>query len=122
MGHSLVLRSALIVENDQTQRERLNVLLEESDMTVIQCESAEAAVLVLKKSGKSLAMMFTEVDLAGEMDGIELAYIARRKFPRLNVIVTSSAPRIRRLPDGTQFMIKPWHPLDVLREAGKSFH
>ncbi len=39
---------ALIVEDDQTQRDLLSVLLEESDMHVIQCESAEAAVIVLE--------------------------------------------------------------------------
>jgi CheY-like chemotaxis protein len=123
MGQSHPSRStALIVENDQAQREILSVLLEESDMQVIQCESAEAAVLVLEKSGGCLTLLFTDVDLAGRMDGIELAYIAKLKFPDLNIIVTSGTPRVRRLPDGTMFLAKPWAPLDVLREAEKSFH
>ncbi len=113
---------ALVVENDQTLRELLSVLLEESDMRVIQCESAEAAVIVLERSGGSLAMLFTDVELSGQMDGIELAYVAKQRFPDLNVIVTSGAPRVRRLPDGTSFMAKPWTPLDVLREAQKSLH
>ncbi len=56
------------------------------------------------------------------MVGIELAYLAKQRFPNLNVIVTSGAPRVRRLPDGTSFMAKPWTPLDVLREAEKSLH
>lgn len=114
--------TALIVENDQTQRELLSILLEESEMDVIQCESAEAAVIVLERSGAGLALLFTDINLAGRMDGIELAYIAKLKFPDLNIIVTSGAPRVRRLPDGTLFMAKPWTPLDVLREATKPLH
>jgi len=113
---------ALIVEDDQTQRDLLSVLLEESDMHVIQCESAEAAVIVLERTGGCLALLFTDVNLAGQMDGIELACIAKQRFPDLNVIVTSGTPRVRRLPDGTSFMAKPWTPLDVLREAEKSLH
>lgn len=113
---------ALVVENDELQRSLIVTLLEESDMKVIQCESAEAAVLILNQSGDHVSMVFTDVELAGLMDGIELAAIAKARFPELHVIVTSGAPRLRRLPDGTTFMAKPWSPIDVLIEAQKSFH
>jgi DNA-binding NtrC family response regulator len=114
--------TALVVENDELQRSLVTALLEESEMNVIQCESAEAAVLVLDQSGDSVAMVFTDVELAGLMDGIELATIAKQRFPKLRVIVTSGALRVRRLPDGTTFMVKPWSPIDVLIEAQKSVH
>jgi DNA-binding NtrC family response regulator len=114
--------TALVVENDELQRSLITVLLEESEMDVIQCETAEAAVLVLDQSGNRLSMVFTDVELAGLMDGIELATIAKQRFPDLHVIVTSSTPRLRRLPDGTTFMAKPWNPIDLLIEAQKSIH
>ncbi len=109
--------TALVVEDDVRQRTLVSVLLEESDLRVIQCESAEAALAVLDQIGPRLAMMFTDVELAGDIDGIELAHQARTRFPDLRIVVTSGAPRVRRLPDGTTFMAKPWVPLDVLREA-----
>ncbi len=114
--------TALVVDNDEVVRSLVSVLLEESDMKVIQCESAEEAVLALDESGDSIAIVFTDVDLAGLMDGIELAQIAKQRFPALRVIVTSGTPRVRRLPDGTTFMAKPWSPIDVLVEAEKSLH
>ena len=80
---------ALIVEDDQTQRDLLSVLLEESDMHVIQCESAEAAELVLDKYCNSLALMITDIGLAGRMNGVQLAHIAASRNPRLDVVVTS---------------------------------
>jgi CheY-like chemotaxis protein len=114
--------TALVVENDEMQRTHVSTLLEESEMKVIQCESAEAAVYVLDQSGGCLSIIFTDVELAGIMDGIELAHIARQRFPDLHIIVTSGTPRIRRLPDGTTFMAKPWSATDVLLEARKSLH
>ncbi|CAN5264943.1 response regulator [soil metagenome] len=114
--------TALVVENDAMQRALVSLLLEEHDMTVIQCESAEAAVLVLENAGADVSLVFTDVDLAGIMDGIELAYIAKLKFPDVHVVVTSGTPRVRRLPDGTTFMAKPWSPNHLIREAEASIH
>jgi DNA-binding NtrC family response regulator len=111
---------ALVVEDDELQREMVAMLLEESEMSVIQCESAEAALRVLEKMGGCMAMMFTDINLAGTIDGIDLARFARQRYPAMHVIITSGAPRTKSLPEGATFMAKPWRPLDVLREAQRS--
>src|SRR5712671_1357743 len=100
--------TALIVEDDVMQREMLCLLLEESDFDVIECESAEAAEVVLERTGGSLSLMMT---------GVELAHIAKKYNPELDVIVTSGKPLRQKLPDGAKFWSKPWAPLDVIREA-----
>ncbi len=118
MGQSRPYRAtALVVENDPMQREMICLLLEESDYAVIQCESAEAAELVLDKHGGSLALMITDVALAGRMSGVELARIATARNPGLDVIVTSRDALPESLPAGAKFWSKPWVPLDILREA-----
>lgn len=99
------------------QREMLSLLLEESGYRVIQCESAEAAERVLDKSAGALCLMLTDVQLAGTMTGVELAYLAKDRNPRLDVVVTSGRPLMQSLPEGAKFWAKPWAPLDVLREA-----
>ena len=109
--------TALVVEDDPMQREMLCLLLEESEMDVIECESGEAAELVLEQADASLVMLMTDVALAGHMNGVELAYIAMKYNPDLDVIVTSGKPLRQPLPDGAQFWAKPWAPLDVIREA-----
>ena len=108
---------ALVVEDDPFQREAIVTLLEETEMDVIQCESGEGAELVLEHVGGCLTTLLTDVNLAGAMDGIELAEIAHERFPTLRIIVMSANPRVSRLPDGTQFIAKPWSPLELLREA-----
>jgi two-component system cell cycle response regulator CpdR len=118
MGPSKPFRSkALIVEDDATQRQMIALLLEESDYDVIQCESAEAAELVLDKYSQGLALLMTNVNLAGRMSGVELAHIARQRNPMLEVVVSSGRRLAQPLPEGVKFWPKPWAALDVLREA-----
>ena len=66
--------------------------------------------------------MMTDVQLAGHMNGVELAHIARKYNPELDVIVTSGRPLREELPDGAKFWAKPWAPLDVIREAERVAH
>src|ERR1700716_492831 len=120
MGQSRPFRAtALIVEDDPMQRELICRLLEESEMDVIECESAEAAELVLEQADASLIMLMTDVNLAGHMNGVELAHVAKKFNPDMDVIVTSGIPLRQELPDGAIFWTKPWAPLDVIREAEK---
>jgi DNA-binding NtrC family response regulator len=113
---------ALVVEDDILQRELVVMLLEESGMGIIQCESAEEALRVLEKMGGCVSMMFTDINLSSKIDGVELAHIATQLCPDIHVIVTSGLPPTKSLPDGAMFMPKPWLPLDLLREAEKSKH
>jgi two-component system cell cycle response regulator CpdR len=118
MGQSKPLRAkALIVEDDPMQRGMIGLLLEESDFDVVECATAEAAALVLEQSDGSLVLMMTDIQLAGLMNGVELAYIAKKCNPDMDVIVTSGKPLRQELPEGAQFWSKPWAPLDVIREA-----
>jgi CheY-like chemotaxis protein len=120
MGQSKPFRAtALVVEDDAMQREMICLLLEESDMDVIECESGEAAEIVLGQADASLVMLMTDVQLAGHMTGVELAHVAKKFNPDMDVIVTSGIPLRQELPDGAKFWTKPWAPLDVIREAEK---
>jgi DNA-binding NtrC family response regulator len=109
-------RTALIVEDDEIQRAVAALLLEDNDLEVLQCDTAEAASRVLDDVGSGLCLMFTDVNLVGSMNGVELARVAKEKFPALTVIVTSGnvAPE---LPTGATFLQKSWRAADLVREA-----
>ena len=84
MGQSKHLRPiAIVVEDDAIQRDMIALLLEESDFSVIQCEDAETATLALKARHPSL--LITDVNLTGKMNGVELAYLARKNDPALRL-------------------------------------
>jgi CheY-like chemotaxis protein len=121
MGQSHQFRAtALVVEDDPMQREMLSVLLEESHYEVIECESGEAAEIVLRRNADRIDFLMTDVSLAGNMNGVTLAHIARHCNPRLEVVVTSGRPLPQPLPEGVQYWVKPWAPLDVIRMAERS--
>ena len=103
------------------QRASAALLLEQTETDVFQCESAEAAELVLQKVGGAICFMLTDVNLAGSMTGTELAGLAASRYPKIKIVVTSgnNAPP---LPSGTIFLQKPWNSLDLLREAGEACH
>src|SRR5262245_45033951 len=64
---------ALVVEDDDDQRDLIGAILEESDVKVISCDTAEAAMQVMEKVGDRAVFVLADVDLAGKMDGVDLA-------------------------------------------------
>jgi hypothetical protein len=75
---------------------------------------------VLAKMGDRVSMIFTDVGLAGRIDGVELAHFATQCYPDIHVIVTSGLVLTKSLPAGATFMPKAWLPLDVLHEAQRA--
>jgi len=121
MGQSKPFKPmALVVEDEEMQRDVVAMLLEECEMGVIQCDSAESALKVLEEVGPLLTMLYTDVNLAGEIDGIELARVTRDQYPQIHVIVASGRGLNKDLPEHTLFMQKPFLPLDLLREAERA--
>jgi DNA-binding NtrC family response regulator len=113
---------ALVVEDDIWQRELASMLLEESKFDVVQCDSAEKALRVLEKSNNAIVLIFTDVNLAGNIDGVELAHFVSEHYPRIHITVTSGRKLNRTLPENATFLAKPWLALDVMREAELSIH
>jgi DNA-binding NtrC family response regulator len=105
---------ALVVEDDPLQREVLSDALKQENLDVIQCESAEAAELVIARAGIELTLMVTDVELAGQGNGIDLATFARQCCPHLRIIVVSGAGRAT-LPSDVCFFAKPYRISDLLQ-------
>jgi CheY-like chemotaxis protein len=104
---------ALVVEDDPLQRAFVADLLKDEGLEVVECASAEAAELVLVSTGNELRALVTDVNLADDMSGLELAQFAKRKFPALNVVMVSGRgpPYV---PHDTRFLVKPYTPDDLL--------
>jgi DNA-binding NtrC family response regulator len=104
---------ALIVEDDVFQRECLADLLKGEGLEVVECANGEVAELVLSSTGPELRALVTDIELAGEMSGVQLAQYAKRKFPALNVVMISEhGPSY--VPHGTHFLMKPYPPQQLL--------
>lgn len=115
---------ALVVEDEPGVRELAAALLEETELDVVEVESAEAALDYLQEHGADVAMIFADIRLAGAMDGVQLAKAACTLWPTIRIVLTSGVAdgRPDGLPDCVTFMPKPWRGLDVLVEAEKAMH
>ena len=69
--------------------------------------------------GRDITMIFADVRLPGAMDGIDLAWEVKLRWPLLPMILTSGVTRecVRELPPGVAYLPKPWQPLNVLIAA-----
>ena len=99
---------ALVVEDDVMQREMVAMLLQESEMGVIQCKTPRRRSTCWKRWARFCRSL--------------LAHFTHQHYPNINVIVTSGRALTKELPDGATFMPKPWMALDLLREAERSQH
>src|SRR3954463_9474296 len=111
--------AVLIVEDDAELRNLTVALLEDEQLDTIECESAEAALAVMLIGGQEVAMIFADIRLPGVMDGVDLCWEVKLRWPLLPIILTSGHPleHIRELPPGVAYMPKPWQPLNVLIAA-----
>ena len=115
-------RTALVVEDDAELRWLTATLLEESELDIVECESAEAALAIMLIRGPDVTMIFADIWLPGVMDGVDLAREVKMRWPHLTVVLTSGNPgeRINHLPPGVLYMPKPWQPLNVLMVAERA--
>ena len=113
---------ALIVEDDPDLRVLAAALLEESDLQVVECESAEEAISALVRDGDDIALVFADIRLSGLLDGVDLARRVKVLWPHIAMIVTSgyADTRPQALPDSVTYMPKPWLALDVLMQAERA--
>ena len=109
---------ALIVDDDPLQRECLADILKSQGLEVVECANGEVVELVLASTGADLRALVTDVELGGEMSGVELAQYAKRRFPSLNVVMISGhgPPYI---PQDTRFLMKPYQPQQLLEAVLK---
>lgn len=114
-------RIALVVEDNPQVRGLAEALLEETELAVVGCDSAEAALAVLQARGGDVALVFADVRLAGEMDGLQLAHAVATLWPRARLVITSGHCVGRpEIPAAAVFIQKPWRAFDVLVEAERA--
>lgn len=110
-SHPLVL----VVEDEPLVRLDITLAMVDAGFSVIEVPDAEQA-LELLETRHSIGLVFTDVELAGEIDGFELASRIKSDWPHIPVLVTSG----RVKPDAgiaDKFIPKPYNTQAVISEA-----
>ncbi len=109
----------LIVEDEPMIRMCAADLLEEDGFEVLEATTARAALAILEKRNGDIAALFTDVDMPGDMNGLELAGIVYSRWPHVAILVTSGVVRVAgSLPGGGVFLAKPYAdaaPVRIIR-------
>ena len=103
----------LVLEDDAFIRGDIVNAFKDNGWTVLDHASGEAALEGL--NGRRVDALFTDIQLAGKMDGWDVAQALRKTSPDLPVVYASgnTADRRRRVA-GSLFFDKPYLPADIV--------
>jgi CheY-like chemotaxis protein len=106
-GGKLSPRVILIVEDDQLLKLFTVDMVEEAGFLALQANSADDAVAILE-SRTDIALLLTDINMPGSMDGLKLAHAVRHRWPPIKIIVISGRVPGYGLPTGCRFFPKPY--------------
>ena len=87
-------RTILVVEDEPDIRMIAVETLEDAGCSVVEFDNAEQAIGFCRAPENDIAAVFTDVNLLGDLDGIDVALFVAASHPHAVVIVTSG-----RYPD-----------------------
>lgn len=108
----------LVVDDEALLRLHATDLLEEAGFEVVEAENAEAAIKILEHRD-DVRVLFTDIQMPGAADGMELAREVHERWPKVVLLVTSGrlAPAENEIPDAGGFLAKPYEPNALVKKV-----
>ena len=107
----------LVVEDEMMLRMRAVDMVEDAGYTPVEAVDADGAVAILE-SRSDIALMVTDIQMPGSMDGLRLAHAVRERWPSIKIIVVSGQlkqPSID-LPVDSRFFGKPLEAVEMIAQ------
>jgi CheY-like chemotaxis protein len=107
----------LIVEDEMIIRMRAVDMVEDAGYTPVEALDADEAVAILE-SRSDIALMCTDIQMPGSMDGLGLAHAVHKRWPSIKIIVVSGQlnPPSSDLPACSRFFGKPLEAGQMIAE------
>ncbi len=108
--------TVLVVEDEGVVRLDAAESLRDAGFEVLEAADAKEALDAVEQH-ENIGVLFTDIDIPGGIDGLELARRVHRQRPRVRLILTSGAVRIdpRDIPHAGAFVRKPYSAEAVAR-------
>ncbi|WP_262027089.1 response regulator [Microvirga sp. Mcv34] len=105
----------LLVEDEPLLRFFVSDVLEEAGFEVIETGNAEEALTWLEVRD-DVRVIFTDIQMPGSLNGLDLISCAHQRWPEVLVLVVSGGirPSAAELPEGGRFVAKPYEESLVL--------
>ncbi|WP_371737117.1 response regulator [Bradyrhizobium sediminis] len=98
----------LVVEDEMLLRMRAVDMVEDAGYTSVQAVDADEAVTILE-SRSDIALLFTDIQMPGSMDGLKLAHAVHERWPPIKIILVSGQLKLAdiEIPANSRFFGKP---------------
>jgi CheY-like chemotaxis protein len=111
----------LIVEDEYLIRMDAVDMVRAAGFDVVEAANADEAILILEDR-LDITVVFTDVQMPGSMDGLNLAASIRGRWPPIRIVAASGLVNVsaEHLPSGSRFLHKPYSAAQIagaLREA-----
>jgi CheY-like chemotaxis protein len=105
--------NVLLVEDEALVRAIISAHLRDEGFRVIEAAAAADAIALIEQH-LEIDVLFTDVNMPGAIDGLDLAVEVRRSRPHIHVIMTSGrGVRASAVPAGAVFFQKPYSVVAV---------
>ena len=99
----------LIVEDEPLIRIDAADIIRYAGYQVVEAADADEAIAILEVR-RDITIVFTDIQMPGSMDGLQLAAAIRGRWPPIKIIATSGNVKVgmNDLPEGGRFLKKPY--------------
>ena len=107
----------VVAEDEELLRTITAETLEDAGYQVIEAPNADAALEILKQRS-DVQVLFTDIQMPGALDGLDLARVVHERWPNVLLLITSGNPCPSRdaVPDDGRFLRKPYSAAQVIGE------
>jgi CheY-like chemotaxis protein len=108
LDHSVVPAVILVVEDEMLLRMRAVDMVEDAGYTSVEAVDADEAVAILE-SRSDIALLLTDIQMPGSMDGLKLAHTVHERWPPIRIILVSGHLTLANIdiPADSLFFGKP---------------
>ena len=105
----------LVVEDELFSRLHAVDLIERAGYAAVEAANADEAIAILE-ARKDIRIVFTDIDMPGSMDGLKLSHAIRKRWPPIELILTSGHFDISddELPERGRFFAKPYRDEEIV--------
>ncbi|WP_249781075.1 response regulator [Bradyrhizobium sp. dw_78] len=108
LDHAAIPAVVLVVEDEALLRMCAVDMVEDAGYTSVEAVDADQAIAILE-SRSDIALMFTDIQMAGSMNGLKLAHAVHERWPPIKIILVSGQLKLANtdIPAGSRYFGKP---------------
>ena len=120
LDHSLLPLVVLVVEDEMMLRMRVVDMVEDAGYIPVEAVDADEAMAILL-SRSDIALMLTDVQMPGSMNGLQLAHAVHERWPPIRIILASGQLKLSggEIPQNSRFFAKPLQSGEIIAEMRK---